>query len=72
MYYKDYSPAHFHAIYGENSIIVEIESGIVEGRFPKRALSAVLEWLDMNKSELLENWELSLKRKPLNRIQPLE
>jgi len=43
MYYKDHSPPHFHAEYNEYSITVEIETGVVEGRFPKRALSAILE-----------------------------
>jgi hypothetical protein len=72
MYYKDHAPAHFHAIYGDYAITVEIESGIIDGKFPKRALSAVLEWLDIYKSELLENWELVLKRVPLKKIKPLE
>ncbi len=72
MYYKEHSPAHFHAIYNEYSITVEIESGIVQGKFPKRALKAVLEWLDIYKNELLENWELTKKRMPLNNIEPLE
>jgi hypothetical protein len=72
MYYKDHAPAHFQAMYNEYSITVEIESGIVQGKFPKRALRAVLEWLDIYKKELLENWKLSKKRMPLNKIQPLE
>ena len=52
MYYKDHSPPHFHAEYNEYSITVEIDTGVVEGRFPKRALSAVLEWLDIHKNEI--------------------
>ena len=38
MYYRDHGPAHFHAIYGEFEITVEIESGRINGDFPKRAL----------------------------------
>ena len=52
MYYKDHSPPHFHAEYNKYSITVEIETGVVEVRFPKRALSAILEWLDIHKNEL--------------------
>jgi len=37
MYYRDHGPAHFHAIYGDFEITVEIESGRVNGDFPKRA-----------------------------------
>jgi len=48
MYYKDHTPPHFHAEYNEYSITIEIETGVVEGRFPKRALSAILEWLDIH------------------------
>jgi hypothetical protein len=43
MFYRDHSPPHFHAIYGEYEITVEIESGIINGRFPKRALRLVFE-----------------------------
>lgn len=43
MYYRDHGPPHFHAAYGEFEITVEIDSGIVKGQFPKRALRHVLE-----------------------------
>ena len=72
MYYREHIPAHFHAEYGEYTITVEIESGIVQGKFPGRALSAVLEWYILHKDELWVNWELSTNKKPLNRIEPLE
>ena len=71
-YYKDHSPPHFHVENNEYSITVEIETGVVEGRFPKRALSAVLEWLDIHKNELKTDWQLAIDRKPLNKIEPLE
>lgn len=72
MYYRDHSPPHFHAIYGDYEITVEIESGIINGRFPKRALKLVFEWLEIHKDELIENWRLAEGRRPLNKIQPLE
>jgi len=72
MYYKDHSPPHFHAIYGEYDITIEIESGIINGRFPRRALRLVLEWLEIHKDELFENWQLAEQRKPLKGIAPLE
>jgi len=53
MYFRDHAPPHFHAFYGEYEITVEIESGVIEGTFPKRALRAVLEWLDLHRDELL-------------------
>ncbi len=72
MFYRDHFPPHFHAIYGEYDITVEIESGIINGRFPKRALKLVFEWLELHKDELLENWRLAEERRPLNKIEPLE
>ena len=48
MFYKDHAPPHFHAIYGEYEITVEIDSGVINGRFPKRALRLVLEWLELH------------------------
>ena len=72
MLYNDHSPAHFHAKYGEFKITVEIESGIVEGKFPRRALSAVLEWMQLYKSELLIDWELAKFHSRLQNIPPLE
>jgi len=38
MYWSDHAPPHFHAKYGEYEIIVTIEGGVVEGKFPRRAL----------------------------------
>lgn len=72
MFYRDHAPPHFHAEYGDFEITVEIESGIVEGRFPKRALAATLEWYAIHRDELLRNWDLARAEEPLNKIQPLE
>jgi len=72
MYYRDHAPPHFHAFYGDYEISVEIESGIVTGRFPRRALGAVLEWTELNKRELLEDWQLAEQEKPLKKVPPLE
>jgi len=72
MFYREHGPPHFHAVYGEYEITVDIETGVVHGSFPKRALRLVLEWLDMHKSELLENWRLVELERPLRKVPPLE
>ena len=72
MLYDDHRPPHFHAEYGEYKISVEIESGVVEGRFPRRALRAVLEWHELHRDELLEDWRLAEAHQPLQKIAPLE
>ncbi len=72
MYYKDHSPPHFHAKYGEYLMTVEIETGIVNGTFPKRALRLVMEWCELHKNELLQDWALAREEVPLKAISPLE
>lgn len=72
MYYRDHAPPHFRAEYGEHEITVEIESGVVVGKFPRRALAAVQEWHALHQEELAADWELACRERPLNRIEPLE
>ncbi len=72
MLYDDHRPPHFHAEYGEYKVSIEISTGIVEGRFPRRALNALMEWYELHKDELLEDWQLAERHEPLNRIPPLE
>jgi hypothetical protein len=72
MYIREYYPAHFHAEYGEYEITVDIETCVVTGKFPKRALKAVLEWYELHREELMDNWEAAMNRKPLSKIEPLE
>ena len=72
MYLREHAPPHFHAEYGEFEITVEIETGIIEGKFPRRALSVVLEWYLLHKDELMANWNAAMERKPLSKIPPLE
>ena len=72
MNYKDHDPPHFHAVYQDQEVLVEIQSGIVTGKMSKRALRLVLEWADQHQGELAENWDLARARKPLQPIPPLE
>ena len=72
MYWDDHAPPHFHAKYAEHEITVNIHTGAVEGKFPKRALRHVLEWYTMHKDELTENWGRFQKKEPLRPIEPLE
>ena len=72
MYYRDHAPAHFHAIYGEFEITVEIDGDLVHGDFPRRALSHVLEWRNLHRQELLEAWNLARASRPLPKVPPLE
>ena len=69
---REHPPPHFHAVYAEYQITVDIRSGVVHGDFPKRALRLVLEWLDLHTDELLEDWDLIQAGHPAKKIAPLE
>lgn len=71
MFYGDHAPPHFHAQYGDCEVLVYIESGLIEGKFPRRALALVLEWLDAHRDELLANWQRVVQKVPLVPIDPL-
>ena len=72
IYYRDHPPPHFDADYGEHEITVDIDSGIVQGRFPRQALMAVLDWYTLHQDELARSWQLVQTRLPLNPIDPLK
>ncbi len=72
MYWNDHSPPHFHAKYGHYEITVDIQTGVVEGKFPKRALRHVLEWYELHKDELLTDWDLCAQQEMPSPIEPLE
>jgi Domain of unknown function (DUF4160) len=59
-------------VYGDYEISVEVETGRIHGQFPARALKLVLEWMNLHKAELLEDWQLAKQGQPLKRIAPLE
>jgi hypothetical protein len=72
MYWQDHAPPHFHAKYGEYKITVDIQTGVVEGKFPKRALKHVLEWYELHQEELLNAWILCQQNENPETIKPLE
>ncbi len=73
MYYRDYAPPHFHAIYAESEAVVAIETDeVLEGGLPRRARSLVSEWTDAHRDELRRAWELARASQPLPSIPGLE
>jgi hypothetical protein len=73
MYYDDHSPPHFHAIYQDREAMIAIESfQIIEGDLPRRALELVIDWAELHREELRENWRLAELHAKLKSIRPLE
>jgi hypothetical protein len=72
MFWRDHAPPHFHGKYGDEEVVIEIETGAVTGTMSRRALALVQEWRELHKQELLENWKLAEQKHSLKRIEPLE
>lgn len=72
MFWREHNPPHFHAKYGDEEVVVEIESGKVSGAMTKRALMLVQEWRELHKEELMTDWKLAEEKKALFPIKPLE
>jgi hypothetical protein len=71
MNYNDHEPPHFHARYQGQEVIIEIQTGFVQGEMSRRALRMLFEWSEKYQGELEKNWQRAKERKPLERIPPL-
>ena len=73
MFYSDHEPAHFHAIYGEYQVLIEIETlSVFRGELPRRAIALVLEWAALHRVELREDWRPARNGETLEEIEPLD
>ena len=73
MYYNDHAPPHFHARYGAQKAVIDIETlAVIEGALPPRALGMVTEWAAQHRDELREDWRLARQHETLKAIAPLE
>ncbi len=70
--YLDHNPPHFHARYGDQEAVVDIESGSVKGTIPDRALRLILEWLDLHREDVLKAWCLASSGQQPECIEPLK
>ena len=56
MYFKDHSPPHFHAKYGDQRAAFAIQDlRLIDGTLPHRVVSLVLEWAFQHREELMED-----------------
>lgn len=72
MYWRDHAPPHFHAKYQGGEVVINIETGEVQGAISRRALALIEDWRILHTAELMENWKLASDRKLLKQILPLE
>lgn len=73
MYWNDHAPPHFHALYGEFEVLLNIDTlEVIEGEMPRRALALILEWAQLHRSELKEDWALCARNQVPKKISPLQ
>jgi hypothetical protein len=71
MFYSDHVRPHFHAVYGDHTISIEIEGDGIHGRFPPSRLAMLFEWRDRHRAELMENWVRLRRGETARAIPPL-
>lgn len=72
MFAGDHPPPHFHALYAEHEVLIDLRDlSVYRGSLPRRALALVLEWAAEHRKELLEDWDLCSRTQPPKRIAPL-
>lgn len=72
MYYNDHNPPHFHAEYGSDAMVVDVNTlAIIGGRIPPRATGLVTEWAAQHQAELQHAWDQARNMEPLDQIEPL-
>ena len=73
MYFNDHGPPHFHALYGGQEALVEIDSlAVMQGQLPPRAHGLVVEWASLHQAELREAWQRARQLEAPGKIAPLE
>ena len=69
MYHDDRNPPRFQVEYQGHEALIGIGNGdLLEGSLPNKALTLVREWAKEHRQELMEDWQLAVELKPLQRI----
>lgn len=72
MYFDYHPPPHFHAIYGEQEALVNLETlALIGGRLPPRAMGLVTEWASQHQEELKAAWNKAQNLEQPDKISPL-
>ncbi len=73
MFYNDHAPPHFHAEYGDEEALFDIQTlEVLEGYLSRRAKMLVVEWALEHRNELMNNWHKARKPEELSKIEPLQ
>lgn len=73
MYFGDHAPPHFHAVYGQDNAVVDIENlRLIGGELPPRARGLVIEWAAIHQDELREAFRRAQAMMAPDKIAPLD
>jgi hypothetical protein len=73
MFWREHAPPHFHALYAEYEVEIDIRTlEVLQGKLPRRALALVLEWAAEHRNELMEDWTLCQAKQLPKKIPPLD
>lgn len=73
LYYDDHPPPHFHARYGEEEGVFDLETlGIIAGEVRPRVRALVVEWAALRREDIRRAWEQCRNHQPVDPVSPLE
>jgi Domain of unknown function (DUF4160) len=72
MFYNENNPPHFHTIYNEFEVEIDIRTlEILKGKLPNKVYNLVIEWALEHRTELMEDWDLMRNDNKPKPIKPL-
>lgn len=72
MFYDEHNPPHIHVEYQNEKAVLDFMGNIMRGDLKSStALKLTREWIDLHKTELLEDWSLAQAGREINGIDPL-
>jgi hypothetical protein len=58
VYDFDHNPPHFHSIYAEYEVLIDIRDlSVLRGEMPANKLKQIIKWAKLNQQFLLEEFE---------------
>ena len=73
IYGDDHGPPHFHAISGDDQVLIDIELvSVYRDELHPRLEREVLRWADARQPELRDAWRRVQRHEPASRIAPLD
>ena len=73
MRFREHPPPHFHAEYGDDEALIDIQALVViEGRLSSRSLGVVIEWASQHQAELMDLWSRAERHESLYKLPPLK